>query len=742
MLQMWGGVECTINRVEDGFHTQLDRSGHLERDCDLARFAGLGLRTLRQPVLWEQIAPDGLEGADWSWPDRRMAALRQLGVAPIVGLVHHGSGPRHTSLLDPAFATGLAEYAGAVAARYPWVERWTPVNEPLTTARFSALYGIWYPHQRDDVGFVRVLLNECRATVLAMAAIRRVNPRAQLVQTDDLGRSDGTAEMASTVAFYNERRWLAWDLLCGRVGPAHPMYRYMICSGATASEIDWFVEHSCPPDVIGVNFYVTSDRWIDHRVERYPGRPQGGHAARPFVDIEAVRVLAMPALGLETLLAEAWQRYGIPIAVTEAHIDAGREDQLRWLHEIWRAAEQARAGGADVIAVTAWALLGAFDWNCLLGACHGYYEPGAFDVRSPWPRPTALAALVGELAAGQTPSHPVLQGDGWWRRAERFTSRPVTLPGGVTPLALYRRDVQPETMTPILIIGAGGTLGRAFATVCQRRHLALRVVEREDLDIADAAAVAVALDRWQPWAVVNAGGYADIDAAESDGEHCWRENTLGPTVLARECARRGIALLTFSSDQVFDNRAARPWVESDATAPLNEYGRSQAAAETAVLDAHPAAMVVRTSALFGPWDHDNFLARALDTVARGETFAAADNVRISPTYVPDLVNVCVDLLIDREAGRWHLASPGDVSGFEFASLAAVAAGLDTALLRRCRGSELGETAPRPRYGVLGSERASLMAPLEHALARFIDERRVRAEPEREIRTATSGAAPR
>jgi hypothetical protein len=62
--------------------------------------------------------------------------------------VHHGSGPRHTDLLDPAFATGLADYAGAVAARYPWVTDWTPVNEPLTTARFAALYGFWYPHAR------------------------------------------------------------------------------------------------------------------------------------------------------------------------------------------------------------------------------------------------------------------------------------------------------------------------------------------------------------------------------------------------------------------------------------------------------------------------------------------------------------------------------------------------------------------------------------------------------------------
>jgi hypothetical protein len=105
---------------------------------------------------------------------------------PIAGLVHHGSGPRHTSLVDPAFATGLAVYALAVAARYPWLTHYTPLNEPLTTARFSGLYCLWYPHGRNDRTFVQALLVQCRAAVLAMRAVRDVNPAANLVQTDDL----------------------------------------------------------------------------------------------------------------------------------------------------------------------------------------------------------------------------------------------------------------------------------------------------------------------------------------------------------------------------------------------------------------------------------------------------------------------------------------------------------------------------------------------------------------------------
>ena len=73
--------------------------------------------------------------------------------------MHHGSGLRYTALHEDTFATGLSQHAANVAKRYPWLTHFTPVNEPLTTARFSAFYGYWYPHPADDRTFVRALLN-------------------------------------------------------------------------------------------------------------------------------------------------------------------------------------------------------------------------------------------------------------------------------------------------------------------------------------------------------------------------------------------------------------------------------------------------------------------------------------------------------------------------------------------------------------------------------------------------------
>jgi dTDP-4-dehydrorhamnose reductase len=121
-LALWGGVECTVNRVEDGYMDQLERSGHALRPEDLDRFAELGIQALRYPVLWERTAPGhDPRDADFSWADARLARLRALGVRPIVGLVHHGSGPRHTSLLDPSFPEGSPRSrAGSRSATRGW----------------------------------------------------------------------------------------------------------------------------------------------------------------------------------------------------------------------------------------------------------------------------------------------------------------------------------------------------------------------------------------------------------------------------------------------------------------------------------------------------------------------------------------------------------------------------------------------------------------------------------------------
>jgi dTDP-4-dehydrorhamnose reductase len=201
-----------------------------------------------------------------------------------------------------------------------------------------------------------------------------------------------------------------------------------------------------------------------------------------------------------------------------------------------------------------------------------------------------------------------------------------------------------------------------------------------------------------------------------------RENAHGPTVLALAAIRHAVRFLTFSSDLVFDGSAGRPYVESDKAAPLNAYGRSKAEAERRVLDSDPQALVVRTSSFFGPWDEHNFVTQALAALGEGRPFAAAGDVTVSPTYVPDLVNACLDLLIDRESGIWHLTNGQAMSWAELARRACAAAGIDPAGLQELPSSELGMAAPRPVHSALTSERGLILPSFDDALARYLRER--------------------
>jgi dTDP-4-dehydrorhamnose reductase len=555
-----------------------------------------------------------------------------------------------------------------------------------------------------------------------MRAIREINPRAQLIQTEDLGKTFSTRRLAYQAEFENERRWLTYDLLTGQLQRGHLMWWYLHAIGIREAELDWFADNPCPPDIIGVNHYLTSERFLDERLTRYPSHTHGGNRRDAYADVEAVRVCAEGTAGPRALMKEAWERYGLPLAVTEAHLGCTREEQLRWLKEVWDGARSLREEGADIRAVTAWSLLGAHDWNSLLTRSDGHYEPGVYDLRAPSPRPTALARLVCDLAAGRDPEMAVLDSPGWWRRLKRLSYPPVKRRPHEVSSALQGVSMKDKPARQLLITGATGTLGRAFAKICEVRGLSYRLLSHSEMDIADSASVERAMMEYEPWAVINTAGYVRVDDAESDVEKCLRENTEGARILAEACARLGAKLVTFSSDLVFDGQQREtPYVESDASAPLNVYGRSKLEAEALVLSALPQALVIRTSAFFGPWDEYNFVRVALCTLASGQRFRAADDALISPTYVPDLVHAALDLLIDEEEGIWHLANEGAITWADFARRAARLAELDSSLVEGCSTRSLNLAAPRPLYSVLASERARLLPSLDNALSRYLSE---------------------
>ncbi|MDB5014519.1 MAG: sugar nucleotide-binding protein, partial [Daejeonella sp.] len=390
-MEVWGGIECTINRVYDTYFDQLSYAGYYDRENDLTLFKDLGIKKLRYPILWEKHQPNQDVEIDWLDTEKKLNQLIALGIEPIVGLVHHGSGPTYVKMQEESFSTGLAEYATKVASKFPSISYYTPINEPLTTARFCGLYGLWHPHKRDDASFIQILISECKATVLAMQAIRKVNPAAKLVQTEDLGKTHSTSVLNYQATFENHRRWLGFDLLCGRVNSSHKLYKYLIKNGASESQLSFFLINPCPPDILGFNHYLTSERYLDHEYKNYPKHTVGGNKKHRYADVEAVRVANLTMSGPHELLKEAWHRYQLPFAITEVHLHCTREEQIRWIDTIWKAANDLKNEGVDIQAVTFWALLGSFGWNKLLTKPKGDYESGVFDVTSGEPRSTALA---------------------------------------------------------------------------------------------------------------------------------------------------------------------------------------------------------------------------------------------------------------------------------------------------------------------------------------------------------------
>lgn len=718
--EMWGGIECTVNRVENDYFEQLLRTGHVDRPEDLDLFASLGIKAIRYPVLWEQIAPDGLENADWSWSDRQLARLRELGVRPIVGLVHHGSGPRDTSLTDPLFPERLAVFAEAVAHRYPWVEDYTPVNEPLTTARFSALYGHWYPHHRDDLNFARALLGQTRAVALSMAAIRKVNPAARLVQTDDLGRTYATAALAYQADFENERRWLTYDLLAGSLTRRRPMWDWLRYCGAEESELEWFLANPCTPDILGFNTYLSSERYLDERIDLYPGEPVGTNGQHTYVDVLAARVLPGGLMGTRGLLGEAWDRYGLPLAVTEVHNGSGREEQLRWLAEVWQGANEARQAGADVRAVTVWALLGLFDWPNLVTRRDDVYEPGVFDIRGPSPRPTAVARMVADLATKGQHRHPVLQVPGWWRRPDRFWYGHDVAHGRTDLEANGAGSPFPDAQ-PVLIIGERNRLRRVLENAFTHRAIPFVALDDTGQVSRDLDRICQSIDETRAWTVIDAGFEHRYPGGEGETVPWTRVSSANLPTIARACAARRLPLVSFSSDIVFDGRQAEPYTEDASVSPADAAGACQVCAETEAMRILPDVLIVRTGPLFGNVRHaaDVPATYGRDGFRASSTAWVDGNEIVSPTYLDDLVQAAIDLLLDGERGIWHLTHGTAVSWAEFQRLASGHGQPDGATFRLKRSRSAVTRVPATTR-VMESNRGWLLPTLQDAVARCFE----------------------
>ncbi|WP_194776263.1 family 1 glycosylhydrolase [Pararhodonellum marinum] len=700
--EIWGGIECTINRIQNNYLDQLALAGHYDRADDVKSIAQLGIKALRYPILWEHHQPSKEQDINWDWIENQLNEIKELNIVPIAGLVHHGSGPAFTDLQDEKFPYYLADYASKVATKFPALEYYTPINEPLTTARFSGLYGFWYPHAADDLSFATMLINQIKGVVLAMKAIRKINPSAKLIQTEDLAKTHSTPLLKYQADFENNRRWLTYDLLCGKVDQEHPLWQYFLYVGIQEKELVFLQENTCVPDIIGLNYYVTSERYLDENLEKYPAYTHGDNGQHCYADTEMVRMAELKVEGFRALVNETWERFKLPIAITEVHLCCTREEQMRWFKEIWGEANQLSQQGVNLKAVTAWSLLGAYDWNSLLTKSNHHYETGVFDIQNNKLRPTAVVKLIKSLTENNEYHHPLLNQKGWWHNDGRLEETP--------------------NQSPILIIGKAGTLGSAFINICNFRKIPFVAFSKSELNIFDLESIQNAFEKYKPWAVINATGYVNVDDAESDAQKCFAVNATAPGLLSQACKIFGIQFMTFSSDLVFNGSKKNPYAETDSVNPLNVFGQSKVSGEKLVLTNHPEALIIRTSAFFGPWDKRNFAHSILQAQDLLNPFCVLSDVVVSPTYVPDLVNTALNLLIDEERGIWHLSNQGSLTWADFACEIALRGGMEEKSFQTKKLLQMKWKAKRPRYSVLHSEKGVQLPVLENALNRFFEEK--------------------
>lgn len=243
----------------------------------------------------------------------------------------------------------------------------------------------------------------------------------------------------------------------------------------------------------------------------------------------------------------------------------------------------------------------------------------------------------------------------------------------------------------------------------------------ESVDLAHAGDIAGAVNRIAPDIVVNAAAYTAVDRAESEPDLAYRVNAHAPGALADACHGRGIPLVHYSTDYVFDGHGSRPYREEDPTGPQNVYGASKLAGEEAIAASGAEHLILRTAWVYGLHGH-NFLRTMLRLGAERDSLDVVDDQRGCPTpswLVADATSLCIEGGL-RMTGTAHLVSTGETTWHGFASAIfdqAVAAGLleRAPVVRPVASSRYPTPVQRPPYSVLDASRlqAATQWPIPH-----------------------------
>lgn len=395
---VWGvGIESSTLPHMDV--DQFEWTGHNQRwlaDLKLVS-EELGLSHLRYAIPWDYMEPEPGR-FDWSVADERIGACGDLGLELMLDVMHFGT-PRWLgqAVGDPEFPEALERLTQAMVERYgQQVHTWCPVNEPLVTSLFSGDYGFWPPHSRKWRGYMPVVSRVAQATSRAIRAIRRASPEATVLLCDAADQfNTRDASLAGEVALRNHRRFLMLDLISGRVNRHHPLFDWVTAYGMSELELDWFASHPQMADIIGLDYYPHSDWQLERRENGVRQRRADAPA------------------GLYGVANQYYNRYGLPMLVTETSIEGKPINREVWLERMVEDSRSLRQEGVPLMGMVWWPLFDHLDWDGALTHRIGkLHEVGLFKLvrqadgqykrlRTPLANAYAALAADGNAAVGE-----------------------------------------------------------------------------------------------------------------------------------------------------------------------------------------------------------------------------------------------------------------------------------------------------------------------------------------------------
>lgn len=259
----------------------------------------------------------------------------------------------------------------------------------------------------------------------------------------------------------------------------------------------------------------------------------------------------------------------------------------------------------------------------------------------------------------------------------------------------------------IVIIGKGGQLGDTFTSLLRGRGEAVRQLDQERVDLARPESVQLDFDGVD--LVVNCAAYTNVDGAETDEETARRVNGYSVGAIARQCAQRGVPLIHYSTDYVFDGRGTAPYRTDHPRAPLGAYGRTKALGEELLEDSGADYLLVRTSWVYAPFGN-NFVRTIARLCREKDELKVVSDQRGCPTHALTLAERSFDLFRQGKRGTFHVTDAGECSWFEFACAIRDICRADCHITP-CTTAEFPRPAPRPAYSVLDtSETEAVLGP--------------------------------